>query len=162
MRKDVVAAVGAKLTRPENQRMRRAPEHNARAYDLYLGGRAAEVSSVPRSMVSPVSVDKIRRAQALYARAGALDPQFGRLRGRLALTHMFSATTYDTTRARKEQARLEAEIALTLDSQLVEPREALAGYWASVGNRPRALDELRTGLRHAPNNIDLVLALGSE
>lgn len=160
--KEVLQAVGVKLTQAESERMRRAPAHNARAYDLYLRGRVAELSSVPRLMVSPVSVDKMRRAQATYVQARALDPQFGRLRGRLALTHMFSATTYDTTRARKEQARLEAEIALTLDSQLVEPREALAAYWASVGNRPRAIDELRNGLRHAPNNVDLVLALGSQ
>ena len=158
--REIVSTLDVDLTRAEKEWVRRAPPRNSRAYDLYLRGRYAEQSAQPTLVLEPVSVEKMRRAQALYAQARALDPAFGRLRARLALTHMFSATTYDTTRARLEQGRLEADIAMSLDSQLVEPRQALSAYWRRVGNRQRAIDELQAGLRKAPNNVDLLLELG--
>ncbi|HEX2721606.1 MAG TPA: serine/threonine-protein kinase, partial [Gemmatimonadaceae bacterium] len=126
---NVAAAVAALLhiDRPASNGGKKA-----RAYDLYLHGSYEELSGTPRTMVGRTSVDAMRRAQALYAQARAIDPDFGRARSKLATAHIFAATTYDTTRARMDQARLEAEAALRLDPLLSDPHEVLSAYWARM------------------------------
>jgi tetratricopeptide (TPR) repeat protein len=74
---------------------------------------------------------------------------------------MFSATTYDTTRARIDQARIEAEIALRLDSSLVDSHSALAQYWERLADQRRSTEELETALRLSPNNPGTLIATGN-
>jgi len=133
---------------------------NPRAYDLYLRGRYEELRAAPKTALGKPDIEGMRRAQANYAQARALDPAFAAARARLANTHVFSATAYDTTRARLDQARLEAETALRLDPRLVDSHEALATYWTRVGSPEKGIGELEGALRSFPGNIDLLLSLG--
>ena len=159
--KEILSQLGIALNHAEKSRLGRAPTTNARAYDMYLQGRYAELSATPRRSVATASPENMRRAQALYAQARTLDPRFGPARARLAITHMFSATTYDTTQARRDQARVEAEIALRIDPRLFDSHEALATYWRRQGDNEKAIEELETALRSSPGNVSLILALAS-
>ena len=156
----VLSQLDIDLTREEKDRLGRPATTNPLAYDFYLRGRYAELSARPRTAVGGARADSMRRAQARYFQARSLDAGFAMARARLAVTHMWSATAYDTTRARLDQARLEAENALRLDSLVSGPHEALAAYWSRQGNAPKAIEELETGLRHAPNDVDLLVPLG--
>jgi tetratricopeptide (TPR) repeat protein len=105
-------------------------------------------------------VENMRAAQALYSQARTLDPSFAVARAQLATAHMFSAATYDTTQARLEQARLEAETALRLQPELFEAHQALSAYWNRRGELPKAIEELEVGLKSTPNHVGLLLSLG--
>jgi tetratricopeptide (TPR) repeat protein len=74
--------------------------------------------------------------------------------------HARAAATYDTTDGRREQARVEAEIALRRHSGLAEAREALASYWILKGDAAKAIEELRLALDAFPNSAELRVALG--
>ena len=134
---------------------------HARAYDTYLRGRAIELAGQSRELWHRVPTDNIRRAQSLYSQARDLDPRFAGARARLALMHTLAATTYDTTEARREQARLEAEAALRLRPGLPEAHEALAYYWDLKGDLAKAIEELGLALQGLPNSVDLRLVLGN-
>jgi serine/threonine-protein kinase len=158
--KEILASLGLDLTRREEKRLDASPTISPRAYDLYLRGRYAELAATPRRSFLTPEPGEMRQAQALYAQAKALDPNFAQARARLALSHMYSATSYDTTRARLDQARTEAEAALRLDSSMFEAHDALAQLWGQTGNQQKSLDEMEAGLRSAPNNIALLFPLG--
>ncbi|HUP36101.1 MAG TPA: protein kinase [Candidatus Limnocylindria bacterium] len=157
----VLAELGIRPTADEREALDRAASANGRAYDLYLRARAIELAGESRELRRPVPADIIRRAQGLYAQARDLDPGFAAARARLALMHTLAAATYDTTEARREHARLEAEAALRLRPGLPEAHEALASYWSLEGNAARAAEELGLALEGFPNSADLHLALGS-
>jgi serine/threonine protein kinase/Flp pilus assembly protein TadD len=158
--REILSIADVPITSAESEDLDREQTDNSRAYNLYLRGRYEEASAVNRTMNAPMSVEAMRRAQALYAQVRALDPNFAPARARLALTHIFSATSYDTTNARRDQARVEAETALRLDPDLAEPHEAMSAYWRLVGNPQRGTEELEKILREKPNNVDLVIRLG--
>lgn len=158
--KNILTALDAGLGKDEMARVARPPTTNPQAYDLYLRGRYAELSGLQRNALAPVKVENMRTAQALYAQARTLDPDFGAARARLAVTHMFSAATYDTTQARRDHARVEAEAALRLDPRLFDSHEALSAYWSRQGNEQKAIEELESALRSAPGSVSLLLALG--
>jgi TolB-like protein len=157
--KAIVSKLGVSLTPEEKNRLDHAPTSNPVAYDLYLRGRSVELSGLPRNANAAIPVESIRRAQAFYSQARSLDRSFALARARLAVSHMLSATTYDTTPARRDQGRLEAEVALRMDSLLPEAHEALAAYWKRDGNPQKAIDELQAGLRATPNYIDLIVTM---
>jgi eukaryotic-like serine/threonine-protein kinase len=158
--KTILAKLGVDATDAERRRLERSATNNARAYDLYLRGRYLELSGAPRVMGYRRSVENMRAAQALYSQARTLDPEFAVARARLAVTHMFSAGTYDTTEARRDQARLEAETALRLQPDLFEAHEALSAYWNRRGDLPKAIEELEVGLKSTPNHVGMLLSLG--
>jgi tetratricopeptide (TPR) repeat protein len=146
---------------PERELLERPPTVRAPAYDLYLRARAAELDGRSRELWSPLPVENTRRAQSLYTQARDRDPSFALARARLALIHTLAATSYDTSQARREQARLEAEAALRLQPGLAEAHEALAYYWDLTGNSSKAIEELGLAIRGYPNSADLRMALGS-
>ena len=157
---DILSSLRITLSNSERKQLSINPTNNARAYDLYLQGRFAELSGISRNVWVPLPLANIQRAQALYAQARALDPEFARTRAKLALSHMYSSSTYDTTKARLDQARLEAEIALRLDPSLSDAHDALSQYWSRYANQQKIVDEMEIALRRAPNNVDLLFALG--
>ena len=158
--KNILASVGVSLSSAERKELNSAPTSSSRAYELYLRGRYAELAAMSTRVLAPTSVESMRSAQSFYAQARLLDPNFALARDRLASSHLFSATTYDTTLARLDQARLEAETALRLDSGLADAHGALSTYWSRSGNQGRAIEELKIALRAEPNNPGLLLALG--
>jgi tetratricopeptide (TPR) repeat protein len=105
--------------------------------------------------------EDIRRAQALYSRARDLDPRFALARARLALMHTRAAAAYDTTEARRDQARVEAQTALRLRPGLPEAHEALASYWQLNRAPAKAIEELGLALERFPHSADLHVALGT-
>ena len=157
---DLLSHLEVKLTKEDDAALRRDRTRNALAYDLYLRGRYAELSGVPRTMLGATPGENVRRAQAYYAQARDADPSFAPLRARLAMTHMWRASAFDSSRARLDQARLEAETALRLDPWLSDPYAALSAYWSREKNPEKAIEELEKGLRAVPNNVDLLLLLG--
>ncbi len=162
---DMVRATAAALrirpTKGERDLLDHLATTDAVAYDTYLQGRAIELAGQPRNAWRQLPTENIRRAVSLYSRARDLDPGFATARARLALMHTLSAATYDTTDGRREQARVEAEIALRRRPGLAEAREALASYWILKGDAPKAIEELGLVLDAFPNNADLRVALGS-
>ncbi|HEY7436466.1 MAG TPA: protein kinase [Methylomirabilota bacterium] len=164
IQRDIMRATLATLRiRPsegERDVLDRPATTDARAYDLYLQGRAIELAGQSRELWHPMPKDNIRRAQALYTRARDLDPRFALARARLALMHTLAAAAYDTTKARRDQARVEAETALRLQPGLPEAHEALASYWQLNGDLAKAIEELGLALEGFPHSADLRLALG--
>ena len=74
--------------------------------------------------------------------------------------HALAASGDDTTLARREQARAEAEAALRLRLALLEGQEALGEYWARSGDVSKAIDELGFPLRASPHSASLPYRLG--
>ncbi len=156
-----LAALGVRLTSAERALLDRPPTTRARAYDAYLRGRAAELGGLPRELWTPMPTENVRRAQSLYSQARDLDPEFAAARARLGLMHTYSAAMYDTTDARREQARLEAETALRLQPGLPEAHEALANYWDRKHDVAKAVEQFKLALEGFPNSADLHMSLGS-
>jgi tetratricopeptide (TPR) repeat protein len=156
-----VAALRVRPTAGERDILGRPATIHAQAYDLYLRGRAIELSGQSRELGQQVPTDNIRRAQSLYSQARDLDPGFATARARLALMHMLAAVTYDSTVARREQARLEAEAALRLRPGLAEGHEALAYYRDLGGDPDGAIEELGLALAGLPNSAHLRMLRGN-
>ena len=152
----LVKALRVGVTDAERARLSRALTTSAPAYDLYLRGRTVELED-PRRDVSPAAArERVRAAVSFYSQARALDPSFAVARARLAMTLMRAAATYDTTPARRDQARIEAEEALRLEPGLSEAHAALASYWGWRGADPeKAIAELTRALEGAPHRPDL-------
>jgi serine/threonine-protein kinase len=158
--RSTAATLGIRPTKGEREQLDRPLTADAGAYDAYLQGRAIELAGRQRNAWRPVPAENIRRAVSLYTQARDLDPGFATARARLALMHTLSAATYDTSDGRREQARVEAEIALRGSPGLPEAREALAAYWMLKGDAPKAIEELTPALDVSPNSADLRVALG--
>jgi serine/threonine protein kinase/Flp pilus assembly protein TadD len=150
-----------RLDDANRKRLEQPATTNPLAYDLYLRGRHAELFAAPRTMLGSVSSDSLRRAQALYAQAKTLDPEFVIARAQLAVAHMATATASDTSTTRREQARVEAQVALRADSVIPDAYDALATYWLRSGNRDQQVETLERALALMPNNPELLARLAT-
>jgi len=150
-----VGALGVRLTRAERDSIARPIAVAPGAYDAYLRARTLELAGQSPMRMATMATESIRQAQTLYSQARDLDPAFALARARLALMYALAASTYDTTLARREQARVEAEAALRLGPMLAEGHEALGSYWLQNGNLPRAIDELRLASKLYPHSAGL-------
>ena len=158
----IVAALRLRTTDAEAARLDRPLTTSARAYERYLRGREVELRSASRELTGNTPTESIRTAVSLYTQARDADPSFAVARGRLAIALMNAAGTYDTTQARREQARLEAESALRLEPKLSEAHHALASYWGANGRDiGKAIAELEAALDDSPNNAGLHVSLAT-
>ncbi len=151
----IVAAVGAALTRAEQGRLAAAPTANAEAYQLYLQGR--EYFTRPGFLRQDQE-----SAQQLYERALALDPNFALAHAALSEVHgRMWWFRYDPSAARAARQREEAEAALRLAPDLPQAHTAmgLAHYWGRRDYR-RALDEFAIALKGLPNDADVWSLIG--
>lgn len=146
----VVAAVGAALSRAERQGLTQAPTENPEAYRLYLQGHA--YFSRPGGLRQDSET-----AQGLYERALALDSGFALARAGLSEVHGWMYWhRYDPSTERAARQREEAEAALRLAPDLPQAHQAMAlvHYW---GRRDyhAALQEFQVALRGLPNDARL-------
>jgi serine/threonine-protein kinase len=153
----IVAALGLRVTPSERAVLTHIPTRSADGYDLYLRGRAAQIGAASHD--SGQRFAGLQRAQSYYALARESDPGFAAPRVSLAMLHLALAGT-DRTSARRDQARLEAEAALRLQPGMPEAHEALAAYWALLGNDLQAVTELERALAGRPNASHLYRLLG--
>jgi TolB-like protein/DNA-binding SARP family transcriptional activator/Flp pilus assembly protein TadD len=146
----IVAAVGATLTRAEGGAIAAQPTQVAGAYEFYLQGLAYHRR--PGFLLENFLV-----AQQLYERALTLDPDFALAHAALASVHVaMHKLRYDRSTTRLEVAQREAERALALVPDLPQAHLASAGVLYHLGGRYReALDEVRLGLRGAPNDPEM-------
>ncbi len=157
--RDIVSSLAIPLTTRQEDQLNHDRTSNALAYNLYLRGLSAEISGIPGTAFGMTSHESIRSAQGFYVQARTLDGGLAAIRARLAGSHILSAISYDTTRARLEQARIEADVALRLDPYFSEAHTALSGYWARIGDEGQSIEELKRGLESVPNNVGLHVAL---
>ncbi|MDP2885502.1 MAG: protein kinase [Ignavibacteria bacterium] len=152
----IVAAVGAALSRTERQGLTAAPTMNAEAYRLYMQGREYVIR--PGYLRQNWEI-----AQQLFERALALDPGFAVARAAVSEGHgAMYWWRYDPSPARAARQREEAEAALRLAPDLPQAHVAmgLAHYWGRRDYR-RALDEFAIALRGLPNDAQLWFFIGA-
>jgi eukaryotic-like serine/threonine-protein kinase len=146
----IVAAVGAALTRAEQGSLTAPPTANAEAYRFYLQGN--EYLTRPY-----YSREDLEIAQQLYERALALDPDFALAHAALSRIHggMYFLR-FDPSEARAARQREEAEAALRLAPDLPQAHIAMGAVhaWARRDYR-RALQEYTIALEGLPNDATL-------
>jgi tetratricopeptide (TPR) repeat protein len=157
--KAIAAALNVAVSPSERAVLEHLPTTNPEAYQLYLQGRALEVREAFRHGI-PASAESWQGAHSLYVRARELDPTFALARARASFTAL-AITVYgsDRTRARLDQARLEAEAALRLHPGLPEAHEALAYYWSFNEEYLKAAEEMKHAIAGLPNFGDLHVGL---
>lgn len=159
--RSIAAALKLEMSKDERARLAQLPTTSGLAYDLYLRGREVELRAAPADWWA-LSDAATGSAQALYARARDLDPEFALARAHLALTQMYAALKYDQTEARRDQALLEANAALYAQPGLGEAHEALAYYWgAGRKDMAKSIEQLKLAVAGVPNNADYHRTLGS-
>jgi TolB-like protein/tetratricopeptide (TPR) repeat protein len=158
--RDAVATLAIRPTREQQDALAHPATIDGPAYETYLQGRAVELAGRTSDPMWQLPAEDIRRAVSLYARARDLDPGFALARARLALMHTLAAKAYDPSEGRREQARVEAGIALRLHPGLPEGHEALAAYWLLRDSVATAIAELGSALEAFPNSAELRMELG--
>ncbi len=153
--RQVVAAVGAALSRNEQQGIAAQPTSNAEAYRSYLQGREYF------NRASRLKQD-YETALQLYQHAVALDSTFALAYVALAEAHsLMYVIRYDPSPARVELAREAAEAALRLAPELPEAKVAISWvYGWGQGDQRRALDTLLVAARGLPNDARVWQRIG--
>jgi serine/threonine protein kinase/tetratricopeptide (TPR) repeat protein len=160
--RSVLAKLNVRPSREEIAALAQRGTSDPQAYELFLRGREAELRVLPIPLMRSVPPENIREAQTLYARAREIDPNFALARARLAITLMRGAWAFDTSSARREQARLEAEHALRLAPDLGEAHQALSEYWAWPGSDiSKSIHEQELAITGSPNSSDMHVTLGT-
>jgi TolB-like protein/Flp pilus assembly protein TadD len=147
---NIAAALRAKLSPEEQQRIATKPTQNDQAYDFYI--EAHEIFNRPDR-----HHDDVARAEMLYEKAIELDPTFALAHARLS--HLESWTYYaiEPTPVRMQKARAAANEALRLQPGLAEAHLALGlVYYYLDREYDRALSELGIARTDLPN--DAVIA----
>ncbi|CAN5332743.1 hypothetical protein BH23GEM2_BH23GEM2_06140 [soil metagenome] len=157
----VIDELRVPLTRVEQARLEGSHTKDAAAYDLFLQARYLQVQALARGSTDVRRDDNIRRAQALLAQATSRDPGFARAHAWLALAHMTSAWSYDNSEVRREQGRVEAEIASRLLPGLYEVHDALTSYWIIGGDREKAVEEAERAASASPGHGERYVILAN-
>ena len=146
----IVAAVGARLTRTEGGALAAVPTQIPGAYEYYLQGLAYQRR--PGFLM-----ENFQSAQQLYERAVALDSGFALAHAALASVHVsMHRLRYDRSSERLRLARREADQALELDPTLPQARLASAGVLYHEGGKyQQALDEVNLAVRGAPGDPEM-------
>ncbi len=145
----IAEALRVTLTADEKERVVRQPTDNAEAYDLYL--RALPYEQGPDTLLQDY-----RRAEELYRRAIALDPEFALAHARLASTAAAIFHFHEPLDQWRELAEKEAALALELQPNLGEAHFARAQclYWMHQ-DYDKALGELALAQQLLPNDTSI-------
>jgi serine/threonine-protein kinase len=128
-----------------------APTANVAAYDAFLKGEAA---SQELSVADPPS---LRRAIAFYEQAVTLDSMFARAWARLSFERSTLYINAVPTPEVANAAREAADRTRSLAPNSADAALAWAGYYSVVvHDNARALEALESGLKAAPNDVQLL------
>ncbi len=143
---EIASALRAKLSPGEQARIERKPTQNPEAYLLYL--QAHEIFGRPDRRH-----DDVARAEGLYEKAIALDPQFALAHASLSQLESWTYYAIEPVAARMEKARAAAREALRLQPDLAEAHlaQGLIFYYLDR-DYDRALGELKIAREHLPND----------
>jgi adenylate cyclase len=149
VRAQIVAALHIKLTPAEQDRLARQLTASSEAYDYYMRGLQQESFFTKEG-----SLESLR----LFEKALELDPTFAAAMGKLATAHTLVAES-DWSPAPKESletARLLAEKAVVLDSDLPQAHWAVARVYSRKGlfDGDRAVASLQKAIALDPNYAD--------
>lgn len=151
----IAEALSATLTDTEKAGLAERPTADAEAYDLYLRGRdyAARAARTDEDWAN---------ALAMFDQAVVRDPGFAHAHAAAAQLHArFYWFGRDRSEARLELARAAADAALRAAPGLPQAHLAL-GYYHYHGHRdyPQALAEFEIARRSAPNDAEVIAAIG--
>src|SRR6266542_4550617 len=146
--KAIADQLQAKLSPQEIARVEEVANRNTEAYSFYL--RANQIERNPDTLL-----EDYKRAEQLYMRAIARDPNFALAHARLASVCAEIFHYYEPTDAWKTKARTEAETALRLQPNLAEAHFALGQciYWIDQDYH-RAVEQFEIASRLSPSNGD--------
>lgn len=150
---DILTALAVEIDHANRTAQSRGLTESVEAYELFLKARAA---LLPRDRTGNT------RAQRLYARAIALDPNFARAYGGLALSY---AAEYrngwtDNGPAALERAKTMADTALGIQPNLPAQHWVVAYVETQRRNLSSAVAALETALRLDPGYADAYALLG--
>ena len=153
--KEIAGALQAKLSPSEKARIERKPTQNGEAYLAFVQAHNLFVTGIE-------DIEKLKQSEQLYARAIELDPKFALALAWYSQLESWIVHTFDPTRERREKARVFAEQALQLQSDLPEAHLAM-GFSLYYGDNDfeAALKEFQTAQRGLPNEAEGYLALGA-
>src|SRR6266487_2136907 len=151
----IASALRAKLSPNEKARLDRRPTQNPDAYLLFL--QAHDYAS-QRDMFHDTSL----KAEPLFEQAIKLDPNFAGAFAGLSMVESWLYHSSDPVPARREKARLNADEALRLQSDLPEGHLALGfSYYYGDRDYERAFAEFEIAKRGLPNDAQAYLAISS-
>jgi TolB-like protein/Tfp pilus assembly protein PilF len=152
---EIASELKATLSPDEKARVETKPTKNAEAYVFYL--RANQIARNPDTLL-----EDYKAAEQLYRQAIALDPNFALAHARLASTRAEIFHFYEPVDSWKTKARSEADIALTLQSNLAEAHLALGQciYWMDE-NYEQALAEFDIALHLSPNDASISVLIAA-
>ena len=146
----VAEALEATLIGAERQAVAAKGTHNARAFEAYLRGRAADNSQYTNAGTM--------RAIDYYLEAVHEDPQFAQAWAAVAvaMSNMY-LNDVDSARSTPDAVRHAAETAVRLQPQLAESLLARGAYLYRVERDfPAALDSYRQALALQPGDVDIM------
>src|SRR5256885_11942420 len=151
----IASALQAKLSPNEKARLDHRPTQNPDAYLLFV--QAHDYGS-QREMFHDTSL----KAEPLFEQAIKLDPNFALAYADLSIAQSWLYHSSDPLPAWREKARLNADEALRLQSDLPEGRLALGfSYYYGDRDYERALAEFETARRGLPNEAQAYMAIGA-
>ncbi len=151
----IARALLTQLTPADAARLRRRPTESGAAYLLFI--QANDLFGGYEKLA-----DDLKKAEALYEQAIALDPTFALAFARLSQLETIFFTMHDTVPARRDKARAMAREALRLQPDLPEAHLALGTYlWqtdagSSEADYAAASQELAIAQRGLPNNAEVL------
>ena len=151
----IASALQAKLSPNEKARLDQRPTENSDAYLLFV---QAHDYATRRDIFRDTSL----KAIPLFEEAIKLDPKFALAFADLSMVQSWIYHNSDPNPARREKARLNANEALRLQSDLPEGHLALGfSYYYGDRDYDRALAEFEIARRGLPNDAQAYFAIGA-
>ena len=151
----IAASLQAKLSPNEKERLDRQPTQNSDAYLLFI--QAHDYANRSEHFL-----DDWLKAEQLFEQAIKLDPKFAAAFAGLSMVESSIYHSFESTPARREKARLNADESLRLQPNLPEGHLALGfSYYYGDRDYEHALAEFEIAKRDLPNQAEAYFAIGA-